>query len=185
MNLSKISVRYARALFAVAGDQNLLDQVHADMEMLGHASREVPAFRSFLENPVMIPSSKRKLLHNMFEGNVTKLTIDFLDLILKNNRLSYISGIARKFGDQYREFKGITSAVLTTAEEIDESIKDKIKQLVLITGTKNKVLLEEKNDREIIGGFILQVDDKQIDASVRTQLNRIKKELTRKGVSVN
>ncbi len=184
MNLSKISVRYAKALFAVAGDQNLLDQVHADMEMLGHASREVPAFRSFLEDPVMTPSSKRKLLHNMFEENVSKLTIDFLDLIIKNNRLSYISGVARKFGDQYREFKGITSAVLTTAEEIDESTRDKIKQLVL-RDTKNKVLLESKKDHEIIGGFILQVDDKQIDASLITQLNKIKKELTRKGVSVN
>ncbi|MEA1896845.1 MAG: ATP synthase F1 subunit delta [Bacteroidota bacterium] len=184
MNLSKISVRYARALFAVARDQNLLDQVHADMEMLGHASEEVPAFRSFLENPVMIPSAKKKLLHNMFEGNVSKLTIDFLNLILKNNRLSFISGISRQFGDQYREFNGITSAILTTATEIGESTKDRIKQLVLID-TKNEVLFEGKRDDEIIGGFILQVDDKQIDASVRTQLNKIKKELTRKVVTAS
>lgn len=184
MNLSKISVRYAKALFAVARDQNLLDQVHADMELLGHASEEIPAFRSFIENPVMTPSAKRRLLHNMFEGNVSKLSIDFLDLILKNNRLSFISGVARQFGSQYREFKRITSAVLTTAEKIDESTRDKIKQLILVD-TKSKVLLKEEKDNEIIGGFILQVDDTQIDASVRTQLNRIKKELTRKNVITN
>lgn len=182
--MSKISVRYARALFTVARDKNLLDQVQADMEMLGHASENVPAFRSFLENPVMTPSAKKKLLHNMFEGNVSKLIIDFLDLILKNNRLSFINGIARQFGDQYREYMGITSAILTTAEEIDESTRDKIKQLVLI-GTKNKVLLNGKKDSEILGGFVLQVDDRQIDASVRTQLNIIKKELTRKGVTAS
>ncbi len=184
MNLSKISVRYARALFAVARDQNLLDQVHADMELLGHASEEIPAFRSFLENPVMIPSAKRKLLHNMFEGNVSKLTLDFLDLIVKNNRLSFINGISRQFGDQYREFKGISSAILTTAEEIDEYTRDKIKQLIL-TDTKSKVLLEGKTDNEILGGFVLQIEDKQIDASVRTQLNKIKKELTRNTVTAS
>ena len=182
MNLSKISVRYAKALFAVARDQNLLDQVHSDMKMLDHASEKFPAFRSFLEDPVMTPSAKKKLLHNMFEGNVSKLVIDFLDLILKNNRLSFINGVARQYGDQYREYMGITSAILTTAVEIDESTRDKIKQLVL-TGTKNKVLLEGKKDNEILGGFVLQVDDKQIDASIRTQLNIIKKELTRKGVT--
>ena len=184
MNLSKISVRYAKALFAVALDQNLLDEVHADMELLGHASEEIPAFRSFLENPVMIPSAKKKLLHNMFEGKVSKLSIDFLDLILKNNRLSFINGITRQFGDQYRGFKGITRAVLTTAYEIEEPTRDKIKQLVLVD-TKNKVLLEGKKDNKILGGFILQVDDEQIDASVRTQLNKMKKELTSKGVMAN
>jgi len=184
MNLSRISVRYARAMFNVAKDQNLLDHVHADMELLGHASEKIPAFRNFLENPVMTPSAKKKLLHNMFEGSVSKVTIDFLDLILKNNRLSFINGIARQFGDQYRKFKGITSAILTTAEDIDESTRNNIKQLILVD-TKNKVLLEEKNNNEIIGGFILQVDDKQIDASVRTQLNKIKNELTRKAITAS
>ena len=184
MNLSKISVRYARALFSVARDQDLLDQVHANMEMLGRVSEDIPAFKSFLENPVMIPSAKKKILHDMFEGNVSKLTIDFLDLILKNNRLSFITGISRQFGNQYREYKGITSAVLTTAEEIDESTRDKIKQLVLV-GTKNEILLEGKTNNEILGGFVLQVENKQIDACVRTQLNNIKKELTRKTVTAS
>ena len=184
MNLSKISVRYARALFAVAKDQNLLDQVHADMELLGHASEEVPAFRSILENPVMTISAKRKLLHSLFGGSVSKLTIDFLDLILKNNRLSFIIGIARKFGDQYREFMGITRAVLTTAEEIDEPTEENIKQLIFVD-TKNKVLHKGKRDKKILGGFILQVDDKQVDASVKTQLIKIKKELIRRSVTAN
>jgi len=184
MNLSKISVRYARALFAVARDQDSLDQANADMELLGHASEKITAFRDFIENPVMIPSAKKKLLHNMFDGEVSKLTIDFLDLLLKNNRLSFINGVARQFGDQYREYKGITSAVLTTAEEIDESTRNKIKKLIL-TDTKSKILLERRKEEEIVGGFILQVDDKQIDASVRTQLNNIKKELIRKGVTAS
>ena len=183
MNLSKISVRYAKALFQVAKEKAILDEVSADMELLFRASTEVDEFYDFLHNPVLPLSGKKAAIHKIFEDKLNPLTMNFLDLIIKNNRLSYIEGVARQYKDRYKEHKGIIEAVMTTVQPLDKSLKDRIIKLI---GTKveQKITLEEKLNPEILGGFILKIEDKQLDASVSTQLNTIKKELLRKSVVV-
>ena len=178
MNLGKISVRYARALILIAGEQKKLDQEAKDMELLLQLSREVPAFRSFQDNPVLTPSRKKDLLHEVFEGKLQDITLTFLDLIVKNNRLSFIEGIAIQFIEQFKKSKGITSVILTTAQPVSEELKEKL--VNLIKGkTTPRILLDEETDPTLVGGFILKVENEQLDASVSTQLKNIKKELTR------
>jgi len=178
MNLGKISVRYARALFLIAGEQKKLDPVAKDMDLLLQLSKEVLTFRSFQDNPVLMPSRKKEILHKVFEGELQDLTITFLDLIVKNNRLSFIEGIARQYIEQFKKSKGITSVVLTTAEPVSEEIKEKLIDLIK-SKTTSHTLLDEEIDPALVGGFILRIEDEQIDASVLTKLKNIKKELTR------
>ncbi len=177
MDLSKISVRYAKALFMVATERKLLDEVYADMNFLGKTARKLPEFRDFLENPVLSLSGKKKVIHELFKKDFSSLTIEFLDLIINNNRLSSMEGISRQFGEQFRKNKGITSAILITAKEPEETVRTKIREL-LQDKMKTKIQMESKHDNEILGGFILSVENRQIDASVKTQLNKIRKELT-------
>jgi len=112
----------------------------------------------------------------MFEGNVEKITLSLLDLIVKNGRESFIPAIARDFMFETKKYKGITESVLTTALKVDDKVLNQIKDL--ISGIfKTKVDLKESINPEILGGFILQVDDSYIDASVKNKLRKIKKEL--------
>lgn len=183
MNLSKISVRYAKALFEVASEKNVLDEVSKDMEVLYEAARGVNEFHDFLDNPVLPPIEKKKAIHEIFGDKLNSLTLDFLDLVIKNNRLAFIEGIARQYKDRYKKHMGIVEAVITSVQPLDKDLKEKIIKLIR-TRIDKKIQLEEISNPDIIGGFILKIDDEQIDASVKTQLNKIEKELLRQSVVV-
>jgi len=132
--------------------------------------------KEFLHSPIIIPSKKEAIFHKMLEGNVEKITLSLLDLIVKNGRESFIPAIARNFIHETKKFKGITESVLTTAIKVDDNVRKQI--IDLISKVFNtKVELKENLDPEIVGGFILQVDDNYIDASIRNKLRKIKKEL--------
>lgn len=175
MNDSKISVRYSRALFQLALEKKILDQVNLDMILISEVCK-VPEVKEFLHSPIIYPSKKEAILHKMFGDNVQKITLSLIDLVVKNGRESYIPAIARVFIHETKKYRGITESVLTTAVKVDDKIKKEITDLV--SGVfKTKIELEENIDAEIIGGFILRVDDKYIDASIRNKLRKIKKEL--------
>jgi F-type H+-transporting ATPase subunit delta len=175
MNDSKISVRYARAIFQSAQEKNILDKVYQDMIFISEICKNKET-KEFLHSPIIIPSKKEAIFHKMLEGNVEKITLSLLDLIVKNGRESFIPAIARNFIHETKKFKGITESVLTTAIKVDDNVRKQI--IDLISKVFNtKVELKENLDPEIVGGFILQVDDNYIDASIRNKLRKIKKEL--------
>jgi F-type H+-transporting ATPase subunit delta len=175
MNDSKISVRYARAIFQSALEKKILDKVNEDMIFISEVCK-TPEMKEFLGSPIITPSKKEAILHKMFDNNVEKITLSLIDLIVKNGREGFIPAIAREFMHETKKFKGITESVLTTAVKVDEGVKKQITDL--IAGVfKTKVELKEIIDPEIVGGFILQIDDSYIDGSVRNKLRKIKKEL--------
>jgi F-type H+-transporting ATPase subunit delta len=175
MNDSIISVRYARALFQSALEKKTLDKVNDDMIFISEVCK-TPESKEFLASPVITPSKKEAILRRMFEGNIDKLTLSLIGIIVKNGREAYIPAIAREFIHETKKFRGITDSVLTTAVKVDDKVRKQITEL--ISGVfKTKVELKEVIDPDVIGGFILQIDDSYIDASVRNKLRKIKKEL--------
>jgi F-type H+-transporting ATPase subunit delta len=180
MNDSKISVRYSRALFQSALEKKILDKVNQDMISISEICK-LAETKEFLHNPVIVPSKKVEIFHKMFAGKIEPITLDLLDLVVKNGRESYLPAIARVFIHETMRYKGITKTVLTSAIELDGKVKKQI--TAMISGIfKTKVELEEVIDPGIIGGFILRIDDNYIDASVRNKLNKIKKELNRSAI---
>jgi F-type H+-transporting ATPase subunit delta len=175
MNDSKISVRYSRALFQSALEKKILDNVYQDMIFISEICKFVET-KEFLNSPIIVPSKKEAIFHKMLGDNVEKITLSIIDLIVKNGRESFIPAITRVFIHETKKFKGITESVLTTAVKIDDKVKKQITDLISDV-FKTKVELKENIDPEIIGGFILQVDDNYIDASIRNKLRKIKKEL--------
>jgi F-type H+-transporting ATPase subunit delta len=181
MNDSKISVRYSRALFQSALEKKSLDKVYQDMIFISEICK-VPEAKELLKSPIIIASKKTSIFHNLLGEHVEKITLSLVDLIVKNGREGFLPDIARNFIHETMKYRGITKSVLTTAIKVDEMVKDQISQL--ISGVfKTKVELEEIIDTDIIGGFILRVDDNYIDASIRNKLSKIKKELTRGSVT--
>ena len=110
----------------------------------------------------------------MLGNNVEKITLSLIDLVVKNGRESFIPAIARVFIHETMKYKGITESVLTTAVKVDDKVKKQIIDLISEV-FKTKVELKENIDTEIIGGFILRIDDNYIDASIRNKLQENKK----------
>jgi len=180
MNDSKISVRYSRALFESAIEKKILDKVYNDMIFISKIC-EMPEMKEFLYSPIIVPSKKTGILHRILEKNVEKLTLSFIDLVVRKERESFLPAMARAFKHETKKYKGITESVLTTAVKVDAGIREQVS--TLIEGIfKTKVDLTEVVDKNIIGGFILRIEYDLIDASVRSKLRKIEKEL--KGISL-
>ena len=178
MNDSKISVRYAKALFSLALEKSVLQAVHADMEMLYLTTRTLPAFVQFLESPVVKGSEKRALIQNVFEKQVDPITMSFLNLLLTNKREMYLENIARNFLAVYRQKSGKKAAVLSSAVTLDEVTITKMTQAVAARFNAVIEMTTEINP-SLIGGFILQVEDQILDASVLTRLKQLRQELVK------
>ena len=175
MNDSQISVRYAKALFQSASEQQLLDRVNMDMEVLTSTCK-LEDFQYMLVVPTLQPSQKIKLLASIFEKHFTKISLSMMDLVVKNKREAYLPGIARNFMDLYRKEKGIRTATLVTAQSVDESAMEGIRALIR-KAYDTEVELSSSVDDDVIGGFVLTIEDMRYDASVASNLRKLKKQL--------
>jgi len=176
MNHSAITVRYAKAFFSTAKEKKMLETLKTDMELVLNVCNNSADFIILLNSPIVKTSIKADLISTIFKEKVNALTLKFLLLITSNKREIQIPGICRNFLDLTRKDQNIKSAVLTTATEINKKTIDKIESL-MSDELGAKVELTSKVNAKIIGGMILRIEDKQYDASIVTQLNKIKQQL--------
>jgi F-type H+-transporting ATPase subunit delta len=175
MNESQISVRYAKALFQSASEKKILDKVSSDMELLAETCR-IQDFRYLLELPFLQPSQKYKLVSTIFGTRMADISLSLIDLVISNKREIYLSGIARNFRDLYRREKGIRSAELLTAVPVDQEVIENIRKLIR-KAYEADAELTTSVDEDVIGGFVLTIEDMQYDASVASHLKKMKKQL--------
>ncbi len=175
MNDSKISVRYARALFNSAVENKVPDKVRKDMDLVQKVCG-ISEFQYLLQSPVMKESVKINIVKGILEKDIDPLSLGLLELVFKNGREMYIPSIVRNYKDLYKKMKGIKSALLVTPEKLskeqEQEILDKISKSL-----KTQVELETKEDEALIGGFLIRIDDQQYDASVSNSLKKIQKQL--------
>ena len=112
-------------------------------------------------------------MKEIFSGKLNKVTDAYIQLITAKKREIYLAEIANEFINQYKEKKEILTAIVTTANGIDDVIRKKVMEIVKGVST-SEVVLQEKIDKSIIGGFIIRVGDKQVDASIARKINRLK-----------
>ncbi|MCD6355045.1 MAG: ATP synthase F1 subunit delta [Prolixibacteraceae bacterium] len=176
MDQSAITVRYAKAFFTLAKEKNQLSRLTADVQLVSQVCSESTDFILLLESPIVKISKKMDLISAIFKNKIEGVTLDFLLLITKNKREINIPGICRNFLELARKDQNIKSAVLTTAAEINSETIRKIEKL-LGKEFDAKIELATNINPEIIGGLVLRLDDKQYDASIATQLKKIKQKL--------
>jgi len=175
MNQSKISVRYAKALYQFSKENNELDKVKDDMALLETTCR-IPEFKIALDSPQAKQSHKSEFLKALFSNKVTATTLSFITLVVSNKRDAYLEGIARQFLDVYRKEQGIKKVTVTTAKEISDSHLDKIVSFIE-KNYKAKADIDKNVDESIIGGLILRIEDQQLDSSVSSKLKKVKQTL--------
>ncbi len=179
MNHSKIGVRYAKALIETAQSQGILENVYQDViNIEPFFKNDSSILIKVLLNPIMKKHQKISLLNRLFQPHIEKLTLQFLQLILAKGREEYIKDIFRNFIFKYNEINKIKNVAIITTIEPDKEIVEKITRLIhKIVPNEYKINLNDIKNDEIIGGFILEVGDYQLDASIKGKLNQIKSNL--------
>lgn len=174
MNNGKISIRYAKALLSSAKEAKVEEQVYSEMTTLESAFAQIQLLKQAMTNPTLTKEEKIKLLNSVFNNKASKLTQGFITLVVENGREDYFHRIALSFQELYRKDKNIVVTHLTTAIELDEPLKKKIIQSVE-EQENSKVELRTEINPDIIGGYILDIDGKRLDASIIRQLSKLYK----------
>jgi F-type H+-transporting ATPase subunit delta len=167
--------RYALAIFAFALENKELDRVSIDMKMIGQVIFENRELQHLLISPVVSNVRKKNILRLIFKDRIHKLTLTFLDILVRKGREREIMEIAIQFDKIYLDYKKITRVEVTTAIALDTATQQRMMSNFK-DKTHNTLQLEEQVDPEIIGGFVLKFDDYLYDASIKKTLSMLRKE---------
>lgn len=170
--------RYAKSLIGLSVEKNELDVIYNDMVLIASTIESSKDLSLLLKSPVVKTDKKQEILTAVFNKNTSELTNSFLMLISSRKREGLIGDIANAFINQYKIIKNIIVSEVTSAVKLDDSQKKKILQL-LNTDESSKVEVIEKIKPEIIGGFVVRVGDKQIDASISRKLDDLKQDFSK------
>lgn len=173
MKGSKVASRYAKALLDLAVEQNTLDAVNTDMVNVAEVFEASKDLATALKSPIISPAKKVEILESVFTKNQSPMSIGFMKLIVKKTRAGLIPEIADSFVSLYKKHNNILDVYLTSAIVLDQPVKEKILSKIKLKFT-GKINLIEKLDPSLIGGFIVRIDDNQLDASISSQLTNLK-----------
>ena len=176
MRVNLLAKRYAEAVFELAVETKNVDRIAEDLKLVYKVLEENRELRRIIDNPVIDASKKINILNKIFGeiGNVSELSLRFLQLITRNGREMYLQGICQAFESIYLEYKNIVKAELVTAFDPDQEIRKSVLEKLKAISNKEIVLSETINE-DIIGGFIVRIEDYQVDASVANQLKKLGK----------
>lgn len=171
---SILSSRYARSIFDLAVEMNILDKVSEDIFLVEKVCYENSILNVILGNPNINIGKKKAIIRDIFESKVQEITIKFILLLIDKRRVLYLKGIANEFHTIYNQYHNIKLADVYVSQTMTEEIKQEITK-ILVKKFDSKIELNEILKKEIIGGFKIIVDGVIYDASIANQLKLLRK----------
>ena len=176
-SMSRAAIRYAKAILNLATDGGNVDAVLNDMKGVSATLAGSKELRLALLSPVIKEEDKRAILKKVFAKSSNE-TLGLLDILIDNKRAGILGNVAEKFVSLYNEQKGLQAATVTTAVAITPELEKKVLAKVTELTGSTDIKLENIIDGSIIGGFILRVGDAQYNASIASQLGKLKREFS-------
>lgn len=174
MSEFKVASRYAKSLIDLAQEQGNLEAVKNDMEQFVSVLYANKELQAVLKNPIMKQDKKRNILDALFEKKIHPSIIAFFHIMVRKGRAGILYATAREFIREYNEVKSIVHATVVSATTLSTENLDALRKV--IAGEINaEVVLQNRVDPSLIGGFVVNVGDKQIDASISGKLNKLRR----------
>lgn len=181
MSIFTVASRYAKSLLELVQEQGNLDSVKADVEQIIAVLKSNTEVQAVLKNPIISGDKKRGILLALFENKVSPLIVSFFTILVNKGRGEILVDILQEFIREYNVVKGIVNATVVSASALSqENLKNLEAKISSEIGAQ--VLLKNKVDASVIGGFVLRVGDKQIDASIAGKLQKLDKYFVSQGV---
>ncbi|MEP6597150.1 MAG: ATP synthase F1 subunit delta [Ginsengibacter sp.] len=176
MNNPRLAIRYAKSLIDLAKEKDQLTEVYNDMKFLQGICKSNPDFIALLKSPIIPQDKKNKIIGAIITGRVSVLTSLFIKLLGTKSRESNLPEITDSYIEQYNELKDIHKVKISTATPISEEMQtafiDKIKAVNNISNIELETVVDEK----LVGGFVLEMQGKLVDASILRDLKDVKKQ---------
>lgn len=179
MSEIQVASRYAKSLIDLAEEQNSVEAVKADIVSFVSVLRENSQLQAVLKNPIVGTDKKLAILNQLFGNSFHKIILSFFKIVISKGRSDILYATAKEFISEYNRRMGIIHAVVSSAIALTEEQTNRVREIVT-EATKSKVILESRIDPDLIGGFVLKVGDRQVDASISSSLSKLKKEFSQK-----
>lgn len=174
MNHGKISIRYAKALLGSATEQQAAAKVYNNMCTLEKSFVQFATLQEVLDNPSIAAEEKAKVLKLACGQDIHATTALFIDFVLKQGRISQLRWMALMYQELYRKTQNTVITTLTSAVELPAALQQKIATWIE-KNQGHKVELRTEINPDIIGGYIIDIDNNRLDASISGQLSKLNK----------
>lgn len=174
MAIEKNSIPYAKALFSLAIDKKNTAAIKTDAQTLKSLAQGHIEFKDIISNPTVSNQTKSDIIKNTFAGKLQPETLNFLYLLIKKGRLGQLGSICEMIIHLVNQSENLTQVRLTAATAVSDTEKSQIATKFL---GNRKYEIESIVNPELVGGFVLEFDNKILDNSISTQLQILKNNL--------
>ena len=175
--MEEIADVYARSLFEVAKERDVLDDVHSQLGEFTEALNSSRDLRVFFFSPYFSTDEKKDGLKRAVTG-VDPVFENFLEALIERHRMPAIFRIRARFEEMWDDEKQLLPVEVTSSVELDKSTVESIGARIG-EQTGRTVELSSKVDPDILGGIVLRVGNFVLDASIRNRLNQLRKQVAR------
>jgi F-type H+-transporting ATPase subunit delta len=170
---SEVGEPYAQALMSLAQQRDLTNQFGETFRALDSLLSESKEFKDFVLNPVIKGEDKKAVLKQVLGGDANPYLVNFMMLLVDKRRIVFLESIVEQYLNLLRKLNQTVLAEVTSATELSDSQKQNVIEKVKAIADASDVELKTSVDSDLIGGVIIKVGSKVIDASIRGQLRRI------------
>ncbi|MEX2590013.1 MAG: ATP synthase F1 subunit delta [Chitinophagales bacterium] len=174
MSASRLSSRYAKAIIVLAQEQNKLDRIYEDMQFLGSSIKAVRELELVFKSPVINAVKKQKIFNAVFSGKLDKLTDSFIEILIRKGREPYLVDVVKAYTEQYNTLNKITPVKIKSAVALSDKVTEELIAKLKEVASLENTTVEKQIDSDLIGGFVLQYEDKLFDASISNRLQELK-----------
>lgn len=180
----RILHRYATSLLESSLEKNNLDVVTTDFRLLVETLDQSRELQAMLDSPVVRPEVKLNILKEIFKEKISGDSMEFVEFVIAKNRESLLLPISKRFLELRDDHLGIANVFITSATDFSTEQKN-VLEAKLEKILDKKVRLNFKTDLNLVGGFIAKVNDTLYDASIKHQLELLKKQFLTGDISLN
>lgn len=171
--MTEIAKEYATALFTLSLEEGGVEEYRKSLELIDEVFSENPEYKEFLSSPSISLGERLSALSSVFEGKVHENLLSFLKLLCEKGRISFLEDAIKEYKLLYDASLHISTAKIISAVSLTNKEKEKLlTKLESMSG--GPVNAEYEIDETIIGGIIIELDEKVLDGSLKHRLNEIK-----------
>ena len=175
--MTEVAKTYGDALYDLAAEERLSEELLEELEALSQALTENPDFVKLLRSPALRKDERLAVLDRSFEGKIQPYILNFMKILTENGTIGEFSGCVKEFRSRYNKDHNIEEVTAVTAVALSPELSDKLRaKLDGLTG--KTILLRQKVDPSILGGVRLEMEGAQYEGSVKHQLDTLRRRLS-------
>ena len=177
MSTPRAAKRYAKSLFSLAEERGAIEHMENDVRQLHDAITNSHELEMLLKSPVVKAGTKENILVRIFDQNISELSLEFVKILVRKGREPILPAIIQETLSLVRNMRNVRLAEVKTAVPMDDALRERVSK-ALKHLHDGDVELQETVDPSLLGGFQLLMDNRMIDASIKREIDLLRRQIT-------